>query len=446
MTMTETETRTRIANTVQDAVIIPPAKEVSTRQRHPSFSPPSSATPVSASSPSSQASGSSSALSRPSAASPLSVRLTPSAVLSPTALNARSSGAREFSWSYTDEPHTTRRRQILEAHPEIRDLFGVEPLTFPIVVLILLSQLCMAYAVSGSSWLWIFVLAWAVGGTLNHSLQLAVHELSHNLCFASPVLNRSCAILANLATGFPSSVSFQKYHMDHHQWQGVDGVDTDIPTQAEVSLFVSSLLKLSWIVLQPVFYAVRPTMVRPKPYGRWELTNIGVQIVFNLCVAQCCGIKGLSYLILGTLLGLGLHPAAGHFIAEHYELVSGQETYSYYGFFNRINFNVGYHNEHHDFPRVPWSRLPAVTAIAPEFYLTLPHYTSYLLLFWLYITDPRLGPHARVKRAASESSRAQAAAHAAVKGRRWQGWSFVLIAIAWFTVSIGYVAYHVMKA
>jgi len=310
---------------------------------------------------------------------------------------------RDFSWSNTDEPHATRRKLILAAHPEIASLFVREPLTFWIVAACVAVQIAMAYSVRNAEWWIVLATAYVIGGTINHALQLASHELSHNLCFEQPWANKWTAILSNIPTGMPSAISFQRYHMDHHQYQGVDGIDTDIPVFAEMNYFSNLICKVIWLALQPFMYAFRPLLIKPKPMTKWEVFNWIACGSFDFALYYFLGTKALAYLIAGTLLGLGLHPSAGHFVAEHYEFVAGQETYSYYGCMNYVMFNVGYHNEHHDFPRVPWSKLPAVKAMAPEFYDTLPCYNSYLYVFWRFITDAELGPFARIKRKAPQA-------------------------------------------
>ena len=55
-------------------------------------------------------------------------------------------------------------------------------------------------------------------------------------------------------------------------------------------------------------------------------------------------------------------PLGARWIQEHYTFVQGQETYSYYGILNRLAFNIGYHNEHHDFMTIPWYRLGRLRA------------------------------------------------------------------------------------
>jgi sphingolipid delta-4 desaturase len=61
---------------------------------------------------------------------------------------------------------------------------------------------------------------------------------------------------------------------------------------------------------------------------------------------------------------------------------------------------VGYHNEHHDFPYIPGSRLPLVRQTAPEFYNSLHYHTSWVKVLWDYMAKPEMTPFRRIKRMA----------------------------------------------
>ncbi|XP_050494274.1 sphingolipid delta(4)-desaturase DES1 isoform X5 [Bombus huntii] len=129
-----------------------------------------------------------------------------------------------------------------------------------------------------------------------------------------------------------------------------------------------------------------------------EYINLVIQLTFDSLIWYFFGGKALLYLLSGSVMAMGLHPVAGHFISEHYMYRKGFETYSYYGPLNWITFNVGYHNEHHDFPAVPGSRLPEVKRIASEFYDNLPQHNSWVSVLYDFIMDPDIGPYARMKR------------------------------------------------
>jgi len=306
----------------------------------------------------------------------------------------------DFHWVGSDEPHRSRRKLILKDHPEIKQLFGPEPLTCLYTLALTAIQIWICSWISEMSWpVWLGV-AYCVGATINHSLQLANHEISHNLCFGDnwPKANLAIGIVANFVTGVPSSVTFRYYHYEHHLFQGVDGVDMDIPSVFEIGFFRGVLGKLLWTMMMPAFYALRPVLLKPRPVTIPQVVNAVAQLAFNYWIVQTFGWGALGYLVTGTLMGTALHPCAGHFIAEHYEFLKGYETYSYYGSCNYFNLFVGYHNEHHDFPKIPWSRLHKVREIAPEYYDNLPHHTSYIKVFWNYITDPTIGSWSRVKR------------------------------------------------
>ena len=153
-------------------------------------------------------------------------------------------------------------------------------------------------------------------------------------------------------------------------------------------------------------------MVYQIPISRIHIFNIAVQTVFDFVLVRYAGANALVYLILSSFLAGSLHPLAAHFIAEHYVFGHKQpeskmstvaevpipETYSYYGPLNFFAYNVGYHNEHHDFPAIPWTRLPLLHNTAKEFYGALPHHESWVLVLWQFILDPEVGLWCRVKR------------------------------------------------
>ena len=72
-----------------------------------------------------------------------------------------------------------------------------------------------------------------------------------------------------------------------------------------------------WLLCQPVFYAFRPIIVFPKTPGFWEFLNWACVIAFDYAVYHFCGVKGICYLLFGTLLGekiLNWSPPAGIYI------------------------------------------------------------------------------------------------------------------------------------
>ncbi|EAW10158.1 sphingolipid delta(4)-desaturase family protein [Aspergillus clavatus NRRL 1] len=342
-----------------------------------------------------------------------------------------------FFWTYTEEPHRSRRQAIIKAHPEVLKLCGPEPLTKYVVLGVVALQICCAYLLRDTpffSWRF-FATAYIIGATSNQNLFLAIHEISHNLAFRSAMANRVLAIIANLPIGIPYSAAFRPYHLTHHKSLGVAGLDTDLPTAVEAFLLDSLLGKAFFCTFQILFYALRPMFVYSPPFTSIHLLNLITQLSFDYVLTTLCGgsLQPLLYLVFSSFLAGSLHPCAGHFIAEHYffsrvesggtESIQEQkkmhaagtsetqraphpmdslpppETYSYYGPLNIFTYNVGLHNEHHDFPAIPWTRLHELHRIARDFYEPLPCHRSWVWVIWTFILDKNVGMWCRVKRA-----------------------------------------------
>jgi sphingolipid delta-4 desaturase len=299
------------------------------------------------------------------------------------------------------EPHVARGRRILAAHPELRELAGPRAASAAWIVLLVTAQIAIAVALGDQSWhIWL-PLAYVAGATIDHALWVLIHECAHNLIFSARIGNRAAALTANLPLVLPAAMSFCKYHLLHHRHMGEIELDADLagPTEARI-VGRSSLLKTLWLATYVlVVGTLRPLRLTRVPLvDRWTTINMLVQVTAVALLVLWAGWAPLKYLVASSALAIGFHPLGARWIQEHYVFAEGQETYSYYGPLNRVSFNVGYHNEHHDLMTVPWSSLPRIRAAAPEFYDTLRSHGSWTGLLVLFLRDRHITLFSRIVR------------------------------------------------
>lgn len=288
------------------------------------------------------------------------------------------------------EPHAARGRQILAAHPELRSLVGPDPASAAWAALLVASQFALALLVGGRHWYVWLPCAYVIGATIDHALWALIHETAHNLVFRWRTGNRLVAIFANLALVLPGAIAFGKYHLLHHRHMGDMELDAGVPGPIESRVIGrSGLMKGLWIAGTFVVQgAIRPArMNRVRTFDGWTIVNVIVQVAAMALLIELTGAGPFTYLLASSILAIGFHPLGARWVQEHFALVPGQETYSYYGPLNKVSFNVGYHNEHHDIVTIPWSKLPIVRGTASEFYDSLHSYGSWTSLFVRFLSD-----------------------------------------------------------
>ena len=297
-----------------------------------------------------------------------------------------------------------RRRAIVAAHPEIRALIGENPYSALLVVALVIVQFATAAAVArGPLWL-VPVAAFAAGAFVAAALNAMIHEACHALIFRTRRANRAIALLANLGLGTWTAMALFRYHARHHDAMGDYELDVGIPTYREAQWVGNHpVRKAVWLAAFPLFQYWRVAKFRTDEplWDRWMTANAALQVVSAIVLVVLCGPAAFAYVLLSQWCATGFHPAGTRVIQEHFVVAGGEETNDYIGPASLLECNFGYHAEHHDFPRVPWNRLPRILALAPEFYLSRPVFRSRTGLMIRFITDPRwhLYRHA-VRRAA----------------------------------------------
>lgn len=275
-----------------------------------------------------------------------------------------------FIISTTKEPHSLRRFKILNKYPNIKQFFGIEKKTKYIALGLIIFQIVSAiYSVNLSWKLWIFCL-YFLNASISQTLFLINHEVAHDLAFKNRISNNILGYLVNLPAIFPYSAAFRHYHLMHHKYLGTKNLDMDIPTDFEAKIMQSIVGRIFWLTFQIFTYALRPIIVNPTTITRPIFINIVVQISFDILFYYKFGLKPIGYLLLSLLIAGSWHPTASHFISEHTNFSNEEpelDTFDLNGL-HFFTLNVNYHRIHHDFTKIPWSKLPAAQALALEYY------------------------------------------------------------------------------
>ena len=167
-----------------------------------------------------------------------------------------------------DEPHIKRKLTILRKYPEVRKLYGYDTRTILLTATAVSVQLSLVYIFGNYSisWPWMVLCAYVIGGSITQLLGLIMHETAHNLAAPTPFQNRLVGLLANMGLAFPIAMSFKRYHLIHHAFQGVEGKDPDLPMKWEVAIIKNSpLIKLLWMSCYPVLYVLRGLAMQKQP-------------------------------------------------------------------------------------------------------------------------------------------------------------------------------------
>lgn len=307
----------------------------------------------------------------------------------------------EFLFDKNQEPHLARTKEILKKHPEMRKFIGKKnPWSFLVILGSVAIHLAAAYFMRDQPLYIVIPAAWLIGTVFNECFIGLVHDASHGLIFRGKFWNNVAGLIVNAPMLVPSYVSFQKYHMKHHAFQGVYELDADLPAKWEVKAVKNIWYrKMLWLAFYPLIQSVRTARVSEVAFfDGWVLANWITTFACDVAVIYFWGWTAFIYIAVSFWFGFGLSIVGGRLIQEHYMVAEPQETYSYYGWLSLPAMHVGYHNEHHDFPSASWNNLPKIRKAAPEFYDTLTYHTSWAKLLFKFLFDSKMSLADRVER------------------------------------------------
>ena len=311
--------------------------------------------------------------------------------------------------------HRERAREMIHAHPEIKQIFGNYPLTAFWCFAVAGTQLGIAAAMSHFPW-WVTILtAYVFGAPINIALFQLSHECDHLMVFKSKFWNRYLFTLTSIPMFLTAHHTWWTEHIVHHNDMSATKdfitrrrsyflvTRSTSPLFVPYSLFMvvmqilrSALGLLLYFVTSLLRGRLEPTRFTLSVLAdehlvsgyekdritKWAVTYpIFAFLVYGL-LFMYGGWLPLLYLMLSQVFFTGyLHPYCLGWvlgISHFHGRKNYQPTASHYGqLINLTSFNAGLHVEHHDIAGIPWFRLWKLRELAPEFFNNLEPIRSY---------------------------------------------------------------------
>ncbi|MBS0203283.1 MAG: fatty acid desaturase [Planctomycetes bacterium] len=322
--------------------------------------------------------------------------------------------------------HRERAREMLQAHPEIKELFGHYPLTAVWCVLMAGTQLGIAAAMSHFPW-WVAILtAYLVGALLNITLFQLAHECDHLNVFRTKFWNRYLFTLTSIPMFLSAHHTWWTEHIVHHNDMSAtkDFITRRrsyfLATRRTSPLFIPYSLFMVVMQVARSLFGLTVYLFTSLLRGRLEPTRFAVSVLADEHLVSgyekekitkfavvypllsfltygalfwygyqfggwTTGLLPLLYLMMSQVFFTGyLHPyclgwvlGISHFHGRR----NYQPTASHYGrLINLTTFNAGLHVEHHDIAGIPWFRLWKLREMAPEYFNNLEPIRSYTAL------------------------------------------------------------------
>jgi sphingolipid delta-4 desaturase len=121
--------------------------------------------------------------------------------------------------------------------------------------------------------------------------------------------------------------------------------------------------KAIWLMLFPFFQVTRPPRLKAiKMWDRWFSINLACAVAYDVAIVYFCGWAGFLYLVFAFLFSIGLHPVGLAGFRSITLTISTRRRSVTMGRSIWLALNMGYHNEHHDLPSIPWNNLPKLRA------------------------------------------------------------------------------------